>query len=59
LALSKLKNALKGKIFAEIPDIQRNVTLLRGTVKPRSIVPGYIVFPDPSFNFCGPRTNPI
>jgi hypothetical protein len=24
------------------------------TVKPRSIVPGYIVFPDPSFNFCGP-----
>jgi hypothetical protein len=24
------------------------------TVKPRSIVPGYIVFADPSFNFCGP-----
>jgi hypothetical protein len=29
-----------------------SVTL--STVKPRSIVPGYIVFPDPSFNFCGP-----
>jgi hypothetical protein len=26
----KLKNALKGQIFADIPDIQRNVTLLRG-----------------------------
>jgi hypothetical protein len=38
------------------------ITLLQKlyiTVKPRSIVPGYIVFPDPSFNFCGPWTNPI
>jgi hypothetical protein len=26
----ELKNALKGQIFAHIPDIQRNVTLLRG-----------------------------
>jgi hypothetical protein len=30
LALSKIKkNALKGRRFADIPDIQRNVTLLR------------------------------
>jgi hypothetical protein len=26
----KLKNALKGQRFADIPDIQRNMTLLRG-----------------------------
>jgi hypothetical protein len=31
LALSNIKNALKGQRFADIPDIQRNVTtLLRG-----------------------------
>jgi hypothetical protein len=27
--------------------------------KPRSIVPGCIVFPDPSFNFYDPWANPI
>jgi hypothetical protein len=30
LALSKIKNALKGQRFADISDIQHNVTLLRG-----------------------------
>jgi hypothetical protein len=29
------------------------------TVKPLSIIPGQFVFPDPSFNFYGPRANPI
>jgi hypothetical protein len=30
LLFPKLKNALMGQRFADIPDIQRNVTLLRG-----------------------------
>jgi hypothetical protein len=30
LALSKLKNALKGQKFADIPDIPSDMTLLQG-----------------------------
>jgi hypothetical protein len=33
LLFPKLKNALMGQRFADIPDIQGNVTLLRGTLK--------------------------
>jgi hypothetical protein len=28
-------------------------------VNPRPVVPGYIVFPDPSFSFCGSWSNAV
>jgi hypothetical protein len=47
LVFSKIKNALKGQKFADIPDIQRNVTLLlevfRKTIFKTVCVSGTIV----------------